>query len=104
MPPAHIPTREELFARLRFERDQRLAAHDAVISQLSRKQRLGEDVAERLQALDAYAEQLCNLPAQDGAPWDGGGEATPWPEQCRAQGGAASCARFPETGGSAACA
>lgn len=68
------------YARLRFERDQRLAAHDNMVSLLTRKQRLGIDVSDQLQALDAYAEQLCNLPAQDGAPWDGGGEATPWPD------------------------
>lgn len=69
------------FARLREERDKQLVAHDALISQLTRRQRLGEDVSEQLQALDVYAVQLCNLPAQDGAPWDGGGELTPWPEQ-----------------------
>ena len=68
------------YARLRAKRDQRLAAHDNMVSLLTRKQRLGIDVSEQLQALDAYAEQLCNLPAQDGAPWDGGGEATPWPD------------------------
>ena len=31
-------------------------------------------------AVQAYRQALRDLPAQSGAPWDGGGEATPWPE------------------------
>ncbi|WP_241159653.1 phage tail assembly chaperone, partial [Desulfovibrio sp. ZJ200] len=27
----------------------------------------------------AWRQALRDLPAQAGAPWDGGGEATPWP-------------------------
>ncbi|WP_300125776.1 phage tail assembly chaperone [Desulfovibrio sp.] len=34
----------------------------------------------QLAAWDAYAEALCELPAQEGAPFDGGGELTPWPD------------------------
>ena len=31
-------------------------------------------------AVTAYRTALRDLPAQDGAPWDGGEEQTPWPE------------------------
>ncbi|MDY0204729.1 MAG: phage tail assembly chaperone [Desulfovibrio desulfuricans] len=30
--------------------------------------------------IKAYRQFLRDLPAQEGAPWDGGGELTPWPE------------------------
>lgn len=98
VPPAYIPTQEELFARLRRMRDQRLAATDYALM----PDYPASD--EQTAAFTHYRQALRDLPAQDGAPWDGGGEATPWPEQCRAQAEAASCACFPETGGSAACA
>ncbi|WP_417293066.1 phage tail assembly chaperone [Desulfovibrio porci] len=31
----------------------------------------------------AYRQALRDLPQQDGAPWDGGGEETPWPVLAR---------------------
>ena len=30
--------------------------------------------------VQAYRQALRDLPSQEGAPWDGGGEETPWPE------------------------
>lgn len=36
--------------------------------------------AEELEKIKAYRQKLRDLPAQDGAPFDGGGEQTPWPE------------------------
>ena len=61
------------FARLRAERDRRIAATDYLIMP---DYPLPEDSRA---AVQAYRQALRDLPAQDGAPWDGGGEATPWP-------------------------
>lgn len=61
------------FERLRSERDQRLAATDYLLMPdypLSDDQRI---------ILQVYRQALRDLPSQEGAPWDGGGEATPWP-------------------------
>ena len=30
--------------------------------------------------LQVYRQALRDLPSQEGAPWDGGAEDTPWPE------------------------
>lgn len=63
------------FERLRSERDQRLAATDYLLMPdypISDDQRA---------VVQAYRQALRDLPAQSGAPWDGGGEETPWPEQ-----------------------
>ena len=35
---------------------------------------------EELEAIKAYRQALRDLPAQEGAPFDGGGLETPWPE------------------------
>ena len=35
---------------------------------------------EQYTALLTYIQALRDIPAQPGAPWDGGGELTPWPE------------------------
>ena len=62
------------FERLRSERDQRLAATDYLLMPdypLSDGQRT---------VLQVYRQALRDLPSQEGAPWDGGGEKTPWPE------------------------
>lgn len=62
------------FERLRAERDQRLAATDYLLM---------EDYPlddTRKEAVRLYRQALRDLPSQEGAPWDGGGEATPWPE------------------------
>ena len=74
-------TEAERFDMLRAARDAKLAEHDVQVVQLQRQARAGADVADDLAAWDAYAVALCDLPAQEGAPWDGGGEATPWPER-----------------------
>lgn len=31
-------------------------------------------------AVQAYRQALRDIPAQEGAPWDGGGKETPWPD------------------------
>lgn len=62
------------FARLRAERDRRIAATDFLLMQ---DYPIPED--QRV-AVQTYRQALRDLPAQDGAPWDGGGEDTPWPE------------------------
>ena len=68
------PTEAELFQMLRTKRDRRLAATDYLLMQ---------DYpipADQLTAVQAYRQALRDLPAQEGAPWDGGGDETPWPE------------------------
>lgn len=72
--PPEPPSSESLFASLRAERDRRLAATDFLLMPdypLSDDQRA---------VVQAYRQALRDLPAKSGAPWDGGGEATPWPE------------------------
>lgn len=62
-----------LFAQLREARDAKLAATDFY---------LAADYpieADKLEAVKTYRQALRDLPEQNGAPWDGGGEATPWP-------------------------
>lgn len=61
------------FARLREERDSRIAATDYL---LTSDYPLTED---QRAAVSAYRTALRDLPAQEGAPWDGGDEETPWP-------------------------
>lgn len=83
-PEISEPTTEELFTWLRSFRAVKLREYDEKISQLDRQIRLNPDYAaypiERAE-WDAYAVALCNLPAQEGAPWDGGGSETPWPQK-----------------------
>lgn len=86
-PEKPAPTEKELFATLRAARDVRLAEYDTLMAQLARWLRIAttESATTALYAkiaeLDTWAEALCALPSADGAPWDGGGENTPWPEQ-----------------------
>ena len=61
------------FARLRAERDSRIAATDYLIMP-------DYPLAENSRAaVQVYRQALRDLPVLEGAPWDGGGEATPWP-------------------------
>ena len=62
------------FERLRAERDRRLSATDYL---LMPDYPLNDTLKG---AVQLYRQALRDLPAQEGAPWDGGGEATPWPE------------------------
>lgn len=77
-----IMSTDELFVILRKERDKRLVKYDEKIMQLDRLIRENPDdlvlVAKR-QEWDNYANELCNLPNLEDAPWDGGLELTPWP-------------------------
>lgn len=63
------------FERLRAERDRRLSATDYLMTSdypLTDEQRA---------AVTAYRTALRELPAQEGAPWDGGEKDTPWPQK-----------------------
>lgn len=68
------PTEQEKFILLRGMRDGKIAATDYLIMP---DYPLPE---EKKAGVLAYRQALRDLPAQSGAPWDGGGEATPWPE------------------------
>lgn len=72
MPPP--PTADQLFAALRAARDARLARTDKML--------LPDYpiTTEALVKVKTYRAALRDLPDQPGAPWDGGGEETPWPE------------------------
>ena len=71
LPP---PTADQHFAALRAARDARLARTDKML--------LPDYpiTADALAQVKAYRAALRDLPDQPGAPWDGGGDATPWPE------------------------
>lgn len=74
-PTKPAPTAEELFTSLRTERDKRIAETDYLAM---------PDyplTPEKKEAVVAYRQALRDLPSQAGAPWDGGGELTPWPEK-----------------------
>lgn len=71
---AEYNSEEARFERLRSERDQRLAATDYL---LMPDYPLSDDQRTILQV---YRQTLRDLPSQEGAPWDGGAEDTPWPE------------------------
>ena len=68
------PTVDERLGWLRANRDMKLTDTDKYLM---------PDYPispEELVAIKAYRQLLRDLPAQPGAPWDGGGELTPWPE------------------------
>lgn len=66
-------SREERFRLLRAARDARLAATDYLMLP-DYPRTSGQQAAGTI-----YRQALRDLPAKDGAPWDGGGELTPWP-------------------------
>lgn len=74
-PEKPAPTEVELFQQLRAERDRRLSVTDYL---LMPDYPLNDTLKG---AVQLYRQALRDLPSQEGAPWDGGGEATPWPEQ-----------------------
>ena len=72
-PEAPAPTVMELFASLRAERDRRIAATDYLVMP-------DYPLTEEAKAtVSTYRQALRDLPQQAGAPWDGGGDLTPWP-------------------------
>lgn len=75
--PAPVPepqSVEDMFLILRFLRDMRVASTDKYL--------LADYPvsAAKLAEIKVYRQALRDLPAQPGAPWDGGGDLTPWPE------------------------
>lgn len=68
-------TENERFAMLRTARDGRLAATDYLVAP-----DYPLDEAGKAQVV-AYRQALRDLPAKSGAPWDGGGPLTPWPQK-----------------------
>ncbi|MEQ2653641.1 tail fiber assembly protein [Desulfovibrio piger] len=73
-PEKPAPTEAELFRQLRAERDRRLTATDYLLMQ-------DYPLDDTLKgAVQLYRQALRDLPSQEGAPWDGGAEDTPWPE------------------------
>ena len=76
------PTVEELFDRLRSFRDARINSVLWMRERHTDELELGTEptlTPEQYAALLTYIQALRDLPVQPGAPWDGGGELTPWP-------------------------
>ena len=76
------PTVEELFGRLRSERDTRINSVLWLRERHADELELGKETLltpEQYTALLTYIQALRDIPTQPGAPWDGGGELTPWP-------------------------
>lgn len=73
LPPTPEEQKIARFARLRAERDRRIVSTDYL---LMTDYPLSDEARA---AVSAYRQALRDLPAQDGAPWDGGGALTPWP-------------------------
>lgn len=71
---AQYNSAEARFERLRAERDKRIAGTDYL---LMADYPISE---ENKAAVQTYRQALRDLPAQEGAPWDGGEEETPWPQ------------------------
>lgn len=72
-PEKPASTVTELFASLRAERDRRIAATDYLVMP-------DYPLTEEAKAtVSTYRQALRDLPQQAGAPWDGGGDLTPWP-------------------------
>lgn len=67
------PTTDDLFSALRTARDTRLTATDKYL--LPDYPISADDLA----LVKTYRAALRDLPDQSGAPWDGGGDETPWP-------------------------
>lgn len=62
------------FLSLRRKREAKIAATDyLMVSDYPISE-------ERRGAVALYRQALRDLPAKEGAPWDGGGKLTPWPE------------------------
>lgn len=79
LPP---PTEEELFTYLRAHRNARISNTLWVRERYADELLLGKRTSlteEQYLAVLVYIQALRDLPAQPGAPWDGGGELTPWP-------------------------
>lgn len=77
------PTIEELFDMLRSFRDARISAVLWMRERHADELELGKEptlTPEQYTALLTYIQALRDLPAQPGAPWDCGGELTPWPD------------------------
>lgn len=70
LPP---PTTEELMSSLRSQRNAKLNATDKYL--------LADFPIspEKFEEIKAYRQILRDLPAQEGTPFDGGGDLTPWP-------------------------
>ena len=72
----------ELFSRLRIERDTRINSVFWMRERHADELELGKGTSltpEQYIALLTYIQALRDIPQQEEAPWDGGGEQTPWP-------------------------
>ena len=80
--PPEPPSDDELFNLLRIERDTRINSVLWLRERHADELELGTEptlTPEQYTSLLTYIQALRDLPAQPGAPWDGGGELTPWP-------------------------
>lgn len=67
------PSEEYLFSKLRTTRDSFLQETDKYMT-------VDFPITDTLRSeVREYRQRLRDLPTQEGAPWDGGGDETPWP-------------------------
>ena len=81
--PPEPPSNDELFSRLRSERDSRITDLLWMRERHTDEIAMGKETSltpEQYTALLTYIQALRDIPAQPGAPWDGGGKLTPWPD------------------------
>lgn len=78
------PIVEELFDRLRSLRNTRINSVLWMRERHADELELGKETSltpEQYIMLLTYIQALRDITEQPGAPWDGGGELTPWPEK-----------------------
>ena len=69
------PSEEYLFSKLRVARNSLLQETDKYMT-------VDFPITDTLRSeILEYRQRLRDITAQPGAPWDGGGELTPWPEK-----------------------
>lgn len=79
---AALSERDLLFLSLRCARDIRIAAVSWMRERHTDELLLGKNTTlteQQYLSVIGYIQELRDLPAQEGAPFDGGGEQTPWP-------------------------
>lgn len=66
-------SKEQRFVRLRAKRDRLVAETDYLVA-------VDYPIdADKLESVKVYRQALRDITSLEGAPWDGGGDATPWP-------------------------
>lgn len=82
--PEPLPSSDELAALLRTKRDALITSCDWIVQRHEEELIRCLDTSIDIDTYEAwldYRQALRQLPEQEGFPWDGGGDETPWPEE-----------------------